>query len=344
MQTLSDTSRHILYIILSSLAVYIAFRYLLGIFFPFLVAWILSGMLLKLRNGLQHFYHTSRKTGNFLAGIIVVFVAGGLLSCLALTIYRQCVSLAANYRTYARFISTQAASICSYCDSTLHLSSGTTRTFATQQLNTLLDQKTSDGFFYDGSMEYMRGIVHFIAMLFISLLATALLLKDRNHIISQYRSSAFFQKSSQVLHSLRLTVLAYLKAECIIMLIISTVCVMALLLIRAPYPLMIGIGIGILDALPVFGSGIILVPWAVYLALTGKLFPAGVLIVVYIICVLTRELLEARLIGSQVGLLPFYMLLAMYIGLRLFGIFGFILGPAAMLIVKTIAKECYSFN
>lgn len=344
MQTLPDTNKRILYIIFSSLAVYIAFRYLLGIFFPFLAAWILSGLLLKLRNGLQNFYHTSRKTGNFLAGVIVIFIAGGLLSCLALTIYRQCVSLVANYPTYVRFLSTQAESICSYCDKTLQLSSGTTKTFATEQLTTLIDKKNPGHFLMDGSMEYMRNIVHFIAMLFITLLATFFLLKDRNRIINQYRSSAFYQKSSQILHSLRFTVLAYLKAECIIMLIIAIVCTLALLLIHAPYPLAIGIGIALLDALPVFGSGIILVPWAVYYGLTGHFFQAGVLLVVYIICVLTRELLEARLIGRQVGLLPFYMLLSMYIGLRLFGIFGFILGPTALLIIKTIAKESYSLN
>ena len=52
-----------------------------------------------------------------------------------------------------------------------------------------------------------------------------------------------------------------------------------------------------------------------------------------------REILEARLMGSRVGLTPLETLASMYVGLRVFGVFGFLLGPLGLLLVKEFALE-----
>lgn len=339
MNELSASNKRIFYILLTTLGVYFSFRYLLGFFFPFLMAWVLAGMLIRLRNGLQHLYRTSRKTGNLLTGIFILFTAGGLLSCLLLTIYKRTRDLVHNYDRYIHFLSKQANVLCTYCDKTLHLNGGSTRKFMDEQLVTLVDRNAASGQFTSNSLSYLRNAAHFVMLFFIILLATFLLLKDRNIILQQYHQSVFYTKTSHIMDSLRLTVFAWLKAECIIMLIISALCTLTLTFTKAPYPLFIGIGIGLIDALPVLGSGIILVPWTIYHILSGQTLYACALLATYILCVLTRQFLEAKLIGKEMGLLPFYMLLSMYVGLRLFGIFGFLLGPGALLIITTVAKE-----
>ena len=85
---------------------------------------------------------------------------------------------------------------------------------------------------------------------------------------------------------------------------------------------MAGIGIGILDALPIFGTGTVLLPWAVWSAVTGEWRQAGILAALYAVCYFVRQILEARMMGGQVGLSSLETLAAVYVGLELFGFFG----------------------
>lgn len=62
------------------------------------------------------------------------------------------------------------------------------------------------------------------------------------------------------------------------------------------------------------------------------------ILAIYLICYFLREMLEARLMGNQVGLTPLETLVSIYVGLKLFGLLGFILGPVGLLIVKEFAK------
>jgi predicted PurR-regulated permease PerM len=99
-----------------------------------------------------------------------------------------------------------------------------------------------------------------------------------------------------------------------------------------------GIGIGILDALPIFGTGTILIPWAI-LCFFGKNWGEGlILLALYLICYFMRELLEAKLMGSRVGLTSLETLISMYVGLQLFGIAGLFLGPIGLLIIEDLIK------
>uniref|UniRef100_UPI000A568568 AI-2E family transporter n=1 Tax=Clostridium sp. NkU-1 TaxID=1095009 RepID=UPI000A568568 len=66
------------------------------------------------------------------------------------------------------------------------------------------------------------------------------------------------------------------------------------------------------------------------------------LLIIYVICYFLREILEAKIMGGKVGLTPLETLASMYVGLQLFGLLGFILGPIGLLIVEDIV-EVYEF-
>ena len=72
--------------------------------------------------------------------------------------------------------------------------------------------------------------------------------------------------------------------------------------------------------------------------LNGDIFGAAVLLTTYLVCQIIREVIEPKLIGNRIGIKPLYTLMAMYIGLKLFGIAGFILGPVGLVIIITIIK------
>lgn len=118
--------------------------------------------------------------------------------------------------------------------------------------------------------------------------------------------------------------------------ITTLICVVGFWLMGNPYYLLVGIAVGILDALPVFGVGTVLIPWAILMLILGKWERAIWLFVIYVICYFLREILEAKLMSRKVGMTPFETLLSMYVGVQLFGIFGFLLGPAGFLLIRDL--------
>ena len=102
--------------------------------------------------------------------------------------------------------------------------------------------------------------------------------------------------------------------------------------------LLLGLGIGLLDALPVFGTGAVLVPWGAFLLLERQWWKGAVLLFIYGLCYFIRQFLEAKLMGSRMGLSALETLFSMYVGLELFGVSGFFLGPVGLLIIEDLVK------
>ena len=85
--------------------------------------------------------------------------------------------------------------------------------------------------------------------------------------------------------------------------------------------------ISLVDALPILGTGTILLPWSLICLLQGEPIRAVGLLGIYICAAILRSILEPKLIGKQLGLDPLLTLLAMYTGYRLWGILGMLLAP-----------------
>jgi len=85
--------------------------------------------------------------------------------------------------------------------------------------------------------------------------------------------------------------------------------------------------ISLIDALPVLGTGMVLVPWGLVCFLQGDSIRAVGLLGIYVVALLVRQVLEPRFVGKHLGLDPLVTLLAMYAGYRLFGLGGMILSP-----------------
>ncbi len=132
---------------------------------------------------------------------------------------------------------------------------------------------------------------------------------------------------------------AYLKTQGILFMLISFVCIVSFWFLGNPYYILAGLGTGFLDALPVFGTGTVLVPWAALLFFARRWKKGAALLVLYLACYFLRQVLESRLMGRQVGLTPFEELAALIVGLRLFGILGLLLGPMGFLLSRDLAES-----
>ncbi len=126
---------------------------------------------------------------------------------------------------------------------------------------------------------------------------------------------------------MKAALLGWLLAQCKLMGTTLTILLLGFLLLRIPYAPLWAIGISLVDALPVLGTGTILLPWAFVCFLQDDIARTIGLLGIYTVITLIRSALEPRLLGRHLGLDPLVTLIALYAGYKLWGIGGMILSP-----------------
>lgn len=119
----------------------------------------------------------------------------------------------------------------------------------------------------------------------------------------------------------------WLLAQGKLMSITFAIVAAGLTLLRIPSGMLWAVLVALVDALPILGTGTVLVPWSVVCFLQGDTPRALGILGIYITAALTRSMLEPKLLGKHLGLDPLVTLIALYIGYRLWGVGGMILAP-----------------
>ena len=111
-----------------------------------------------------------------------------------------------------------------------------------------------------------------------------------------------------------------------------------LLTIGTRYAFLLAAVVAIVDILPVFGAGTVLIPWAV-VSLLMKDYQTGMgLLALYGVITIVRQVAEPRIVGESLGIHPLATLVAMFTGLSLFGLTGMLLGPFVVMIAKEMLE------
>ena len=131
----------------------------------------------------------------------------------------------------------------------------------------------------------------------------------------------------------------WLLAQCKLMGLTFSILTLGFLLLRIPHTLLWALGVSVVDAFPVLGTGTILLPWALICFLQEDGARAVGLLGIYAVISLTRSALEPRLVGRHLGLDPLVTLMALYAGYKLWGIGGMILAPLLAVTALQIAPE-----
>ena len=106
-----------------------------------------------------------------------------------------------------------------------------------------------------------------------------------------------------------------------------------------PNAFLIGLCVAVFDILPILGTGGILIPWAIIVAVLGNLGLAFGLLFLYVFIVVVRNIIEPRIVGKQIGLHPLVTLVGMFIGLKLFGIIGLFGIPITLSILVNLDRN-----
>ncbi len=131
----------------------------------------------------------------------------------------------------------------------------------------------------------------------------------------------------------------YTRAYFFLFLITFTELYFGLWILKRKYAFIIAVSVAFFDLLPLFGAGVVLVPWAVILII-GENYAVGIgMLVLFAIITVIRQIAEPRLVGKSLGIHPFASLVSIFIGFRLFGFWGMILAPIGVLVAKELVEE-----
>lgn len=329
-----------LIIVVTTLGVYLGFRFILPLILPFLFAYFLAWIIRPSTEFLYRRVKLPRIVGGTVSLIVLVGLVGIGLFHLCNTLMKQTVAFIKNLPIYLDAISVKLDSICKGCDNMFGLYKGTMRNVVDDNLTQMVDKVKTNIMpgITQRTISVTITMIAVIGVILIILVSAVLIVKELPAFQKKYENNDFYQDVHRVTEKLADAGVAYLRSQIIIMLMVAVICVLGLTILGNDYALLLGIVIAIMDALPILGSGIVYIPWSIIMLINGNIYSAAILITIFLICQILREVLEPKLIGNRIGIKPLYTLVAMYIGVRLFSIAGFILGPIGLIIIVTVVS------
>ena len=180
----------------------------------------------------------------------------------------------------------------------------------------------------------------FIAV--IVFLLSAYFMVSENKVVSEsvikLFKPGFIERLNIVKRELKKYLGGYIKAQGILMFIAFGIMFIGLSLLDVNYALLIALVIAVLDALPFFGSGLVLWPWTIISFLNGNIKLGVGLIIIYIAVTVMRRFAEPKLVSTGLGMHPILTLMSMYVGYKTMSIGGLILGPIILMLIISFYK------
>ncbi|KGX88574.1 sporulation integral membrane protein YtvI [Pontibacillus litoralis] len=189
------------------------------------------------------------------------------------------------------------------------------------------------GFFSSIPNYLISFLIYLIALFLFMLDMPRLRAKAYEHMTVQTAEKVHFMNAR-----LTYVVLGFLKAQFLVSIIIFIATLIGLLIIAPEVALIMSIIVWLIDFIPIIGSIAIIGPWSVYMFIVGDLFMGTQLAILAIVLLAIRRTVEPKVMGSHIGLSPLATLISMYLGLKIFGILGFFIGPLFVIAFNS-AKE-----
>ena len=190
--------------------------------------------------------------------------------------------------------------------------------------------------------EFAKKIPSFIFSSIVTLVATCFIAKDFENLkkfVSYLCGRQIYSKFVKVKNILFSSVLKLVKGYLLLMLLTFVELFIGLLVLRLKGAFILALLIAFIDILPVLGTGAVLVPWSIICLFTGKT-PLGIsILIIYAVITLVRNFAEPKIIGGQIGIHPLFTLLAMFIGVKVFGFAGLFILPITLIVTIKYYKN-----
>ncbi|MFO7294764.1 MAG: sporulation integral membrane protein YtvI [Clostridia bacterium] len=194
-------------------------------------------------------------------------------------------------------------------------------------------------------LNYLLNMAKFLPQAFlfivISLVASFFMSRDREKIsrfVYKQMPEGWRNKIRTVKDDLFTALVGFIKAQAILISVTFIELLIGYSLIGVKYVFSSALITAVVDALPLLGTGTILIPAAAVNLIMGNVARGFAFIALYIVILIVRQFLEPKVVGQSLGLHPLVTLISIYVGLRLFGIIGLFLGPLVVAIIKALQK------
>ena len=317
---------------------FLFFRYLFPIFLPFLVGWLLSLLFRPLATYLE-----KRHIPRWIASLFCILLFLGLISLFVALIGNRIAAQAQSFLRlmpqYMLLIQNALNRFWTQLDSLLvvlpdplqNLIQNSTEQLRGNLSSILLSLVQSTG------SSSLTSVPNFLLGVLIALLSSYFFTKDAALIRSLYEKyvlSLFRTSIHNTKRNLKTSVWGYIKTQLILMIYTFAITFIGLMVLRSPFALLLSVIIAIIDALPFFGSGFILWPGAVIHLILGSPKLAIGYMVIYAAVQIMRQIMQPKILGTQIGLHPLLTLFSMYFGYKCIGFWSLILGPVIAVMLQ----------
>lgn len=336
--------RKLITLAISLIAVYLCFR--LSIFYmPFLIAFVISLILEPIIKFFMKKCKLKRRISSIIVLSIVIASILGLLIWAISTLIAEGSNMLDNLGTYftnasdliQNFLGSENLKKFNIPDNVIL----TIEKSATELLNTAISWLNG---FLKNVLNWITSIPTMGVYLAITFLSLYFICTDKVYILDQvehHLPEIWVKKLYKHLKEIVAVLGKYLKAEAVLIIISFFISLIGLYIFKfmglnISYPLLYAIGIAFVDALPIFGSGSVMIPWSIISACNGNLKLAICLLSLLIVMSITRQFVEPKIVGKHIGIHPIFTLIAMYTGFKIWGVIGLFTGPIALIILKNI--------
>ncbi len=339
-------------VFLGAAAVYLFFKPGFSLLLPFIIGWGTAMAVLPISNKLGK---GSRLRKKIISVILLIVIIGFVIFLLSL-IFRRLIyevqrlleHLTVDSEKIRELISVAldfAESITEHIPFLDRLTDGDELFYLRERIDRAVSDIIS-GFVSDLSTRIPQFIAAVIGalpsiMLFIivTLISTFYFCVDIDNIHSAFKEilpKRLSEKLSVVKKHASGAALKYLRAYFLILLMTFFELFVGFSVLGIDYALLLAAVIAVIDILPIFGVGGVLLPWAAVLLISGDSYHGIGLIIVYACVTVVRQFAEPKIVGGSIGLHPLLTLFSIYAGFKLFGFVGMIFGPAAALLLKSV--------
>ena len=336
--------RRVLNIALIIVGVYIGAK--LAVFYmPFLVAFVISLMIEPGIKYLMKKTKLSRRMSSIIIFILVFSIIIGSVTWGIVSLISESTNLLQTLNLYIDKAYTQIQeTIGKISISRASISNDVTNLMQDASKEVLFKISTWITRFLTKLMSVITSIPTIAIYVVITILSVYFVCTDRIYILDfmeHHMPRKWVQKIGVHIREITIKLGGYLKAEAILILVSFIISLVGLYIFKfvgmnVKYPLLIALGIGFVDALPILGSGSVMAPWAVMEALNGDIQLGVAIIVLWIIMSIVRQFLEPKIVSGKIGIHPIFTLIAMYTGFRVIGVMGMLVGPIVLIILKSV--------
>lgn len=332
---------------MAALAGFLVVSYLVVTFlFPFLAPFVLAAVLAQLIEPVVGWLEAKgRLPRGLVVGVLIAGITGGLVFLMVVGIsflvheIRLFAAGVPYYYALALDLSNQLAERLGTFDETLPASMhGLTTTFLDNVQATVTRQ-------LPGMVEALMaftGVPLLLVNLVIALIATFFLSRDRREIyafILSLMPGDLRPKVREVKVEVWASAMRFAKAMAILVALTMVMTIIGLSVIGSKYYVSLGLLVGLADVLPLIGPAAVFFPWIAYHFIFGTSAFGLKLLILYVIVTLVRQVLEAKVVGEQIGLHPLGTLFSLFLGFQFFGAWGFVIGPLLAILLKAMIKS-----